>query len=99
MTYPLKRRQEPDTVIFSSTSYVRLAGSQYCAWSDDSRLLAASCDTFHAVVVWGVPSFQQLLRVQYTLLPALALTWMPLQAGVLAFAEAKDAFYVMSELS
>jgi hypothetical protein len=79
------------------------AGSQYCAWSADSRRLAASSDTLHAVAVWAVPppgsdvEFVQLARFGEFQRPTLALSFLPPTADgshLLAWSELDSNVYV-----
>lgn len=69
-------------------------GSQYCAWSPDSSLLAATSDALRAAFVWHVERGTPLLRVEACARPALAAAFAPSLPATLAFAEAARRAWV-----
>ena len=70
-------------------------GSQYCAWSPDASLLAATSDALRATFVWHVPRGTPLLRVDGCARAALACAFAPRAAATLAFAEAARRAWVV----
>ena len=70
-------------------------GSQYCAWSPDSSLLAATSDALRAAFVWHVPRGQPLFRVEACGRAALAAAFAPFGfPATFAFAEAARRAFV-----
>ena len=70
-------------------------GSQYCAWSPDSSLLAATSDALRAAFVWHVPRGQPLFRVEACGRAALAAAFAPSGfPATFAFAEAARRAFV-----
>ena len=86
------------TVISFGLPELLCAGGQYCAWSPASDLLAMSSDAFHAVLIWSVPSFQQVMSIEGTMEPALSITFSPCEPALLVFCERSGRLYILGKL-
>ncbi|KAK9815951.1 hypothetical protein WJX72_012487 [[Myrmecia] bisecta] len=69
-------------------------GAQYCAFNTDSSLLAVSSDAFRAVLVFDVARRQRVFCLNHHRRPCLALSWLPDEPTMLAWAEERNRCYV-----
>ena len=74
------------------------AGGHYCAWSPASDLLAVSSDEFRAILIWSVPSFQQVMSIEGTREPAFSITFGPCEPALLVFCERSGRLYIIGAL-
>eukprot|EP01025_Chloroclados_australasicus_P004237 TRINITY_DN11021_c0_g4_i1.p1 TRINITY_DN11021_c0_g4~~TRINITY_DN11021_c0_g4_i1.p1 ORF type:complete len:500 (-),score=25.78 TRINITY_DN11021_c0_g4_i1:865-2364(-) len=72
------------------------SGCQYCAWNQDSTLLAASSDYLNCVCVWSIPQGEKLVTMCYHEQPCLALKFV--SKSLLAYVEHQERCHLL-ELS